>query len=533
MVMISPALKVRPRAVNVPLASSIWISPAPETQARPHAARHDRRVAGHAAARRDDAARRVHAVDVFRAGLLAHQDHRLAETRHPFGLVGVEDDLAGRRAGRGRQARSDHGAGGIRVQRRVQQLVQGRRLDPADGLFLRDHALGGQIDRHLQGRLGRALAVAGLQHPQTALFDREFDVLHVAVVAFQRVHHLDELAEHFRHGLFHRGSGFAHLLAADFGQGLGRADARDHVFPLRVDQELAVQARLAGRGIAGEGHAGRRRLAHVSEHHRLDADGRAPAFGDVVHAAIEFGPVVHPAGEDGADGAPQLVLGVLREGVAQFALDHGLVVHDHLLPVLGGQVGVDGDAQTIFVLIQHLFEIVMAEAQHDVRIHGDEAAIAVEGETAVARQLGQALDRLVVQTQVQHRIHHARHRRPRTRTDRDQQRILDIAERLADDPFHLLQRRLNLRLQIGRVGFAIGVIVGADLGGDGEARRHRQAQRRHLRQIGALAAQKVLHRRIAVGGASAEAVHPLGHLVVPELCRIVRRVRPARTCSMI
>ena len=35
MVMISPALKVRPRAVKVPAFSSIWISPAPETQGRP------------------------------------------------------------------------------------------------------------------------------------------------------------------------------------------------------------------------------------------------------------------------------------------------------------------------------------------------------------------------------------------------------------------------------------------------------------------------------------------------------------------
>ena len=482
-----------------------------------HAARHDGGVAGHAAAGGDDAARRMHAVNIFGAGFLAHQDDRFAQTRHALGLVGVEDDLAGRGAGRGRQAGGDHGARRIGVQRRVQQLVQRRRLDPADGLFLRDHAFGGEVHGDLQRRLGGALAVAGLQHPQTALFDRELDVLHVAVVAFQLADDVDELGEHLGHGLFHRGGGLAHLLAADLGQGLRGADAGDHVFALGVDQELAVQARLAGRGVAGEGHAGRRRLAHIAEHHRLDVDGRAPAFGNVVHTAIEFRPVVHPAFEHGAHGAPQLVLGILREGMTQFALDHGLVVGDHLLPVGGGQVGVDGDAQAILVLVQHLFEVVVAEAQHDVGIHGDEAAIAVEGEATVARQPGQALDRLVVQAQVQHRVHHARHRRARAGPHRHQQRVFDIAEGLADHALDLGQGGLDLGVQIGRIGLVVGVIVGANLGGDGEARGNRQTQRRHFRQIGALAAEKVLHRRVAVGGASAEAVHPLSHHAVPEL----------------
>ena len=81
-----------------------------------------------------------------------------------------------------------------------------------------------------------------------------------------------------------------------------------------------------------------RRLAHVAEHHRLDVDRGAPALGDVVHAPIELGPVVHPAGEHRADGAPELVLGVLRERLAEFALDGGLVVADHLDPVLRRQL---------------------------------------------------------------------------------------------------------------------------------------------------------------------------------------------------
>ena len=73
--------------------------------ARPaHAARDHGGVAGHAAARGEDAGRRVHAVDVLGAGLDAHQDHLAALALQRLGLVGVEHDLARRGAGRGRQA---------------------------------------------------------------------------------------------------------------------------------------------------------------------------------------------------------------------------------------------------------------------------------------------------------------------------------------------------------------------------------------------------------------------------------------------
>ncbi len=69
-----------------------------------HAARHDGGVRGHAAARSQHRLGRDHAVEVFGRGLDAHQDHLLAGLGQLLGLVGVEDDLAAGRAGRGRQA---------------------------------------------------------------------------------------------------------------------------------------------------------------------------------------------------------------------------------------------------------------------------------------------------------------------------------------------------------------------------------------------------------------------------------------------
>ena len=79
------------------------------------------------------------------------------------------------------------------------------------------------------------------------------------------------------------------------------------------------------------------------------------------------------------------------------------------------------------------------------------------------------------------------------------------ADRLAD----LGERRLDLLLEAVRQLAAVGVVGGADLGGDGEARRHRQAEARHLGEVGALAAQQVLHVGRAVGLAGAEQVDAL------------------------
>ena len=139
--------------------------------------------------------------------------------------------------------------------------------------------------------------------------------------------------------------------------------------------------------------------------------------------------------------------------------------------------------------------MMMLDAEHHVGIHGDEAPVAVVGEAPVAGFLRQRLDGHVVEAEIEHGIHHARHRRARAGAHRDQQRIFAVAEFLAGDAADLGERGLDLRLQILRIGFAVVVEIGADLGGDGEAGRHRQAEMRHLGKARALAAEQIAHRR--------------------------------------
>ena len=452
----------------------------------------------------------MHAVDVLGARLDAHQDDLAAVLLRALRLVRAEHDRARRGAGRCRQAGRDDLALRLRIDRRMQQLVEGCRIDASDRLRFRDQPLACEVDRDAQRRLAGALAVAGLQHPELAGLDRELHVLHVAVVALEDAVDAHELAVRLGHRAFHRRlrrfRGKPRLL----GDVLRRADAGDDVLALGVDQELAVELLLAGRGIAGEGDAGRRGLAPVAEHHRLHVDGGAPARRDRVQLAVLLRPRVHPRAEHGADRAPELLVRILREGLAQLLLDDRMVTPDQRLPVVGREVGVERVALALLVLLERVLEMVVADAEDDVRIHRDEAPVAVIGEAAV-RGRRDRLDRLVVEAEVQHRVHHARHRGAGARAHRDEERVPGVAEGLAGDLADMSEGSCDLLLQLRRIGAAVVVIVGADLGRDGEAGRHRQAEIGHLGEVRALAAEELAHRRFALGLAVAEGVDPLRH----------------------
>ena len=473
-------------------------------------------MAGHAAARGQDALGRVHAVNVFRRSLDPDEDHGFTSRRRALGGIGVEHHLARGRTRRGGKPLGQHIALGIGIERWVEQLVERRRIDPRDRLLAGDQALIRHVDRDLQRRLGGALARARLEHPELGLFDRELDVLHVAVMRLELVENGGELGIDLGHGLFHRGGLGVRFLARGLGQILRRADARDHVLALRVDQELAIIGAVALGRIAREGHARRRGVAHIAEDHRLYVDGGAPVGGNVVQATIDLGALRLPRPEHGTDRAPELVVHVLRKGLAPLLLDQTLIGGDQRLPILGRHLRIKGEAVILLGDLQRFLERAVIQLEDDIGIHLDEAAIAVPGKTLVARLLGQPLDGGVVEAEVQHRVHHARHRHPRARADRDQQRVFRVAEAL-------FRHRLDMRDAVGhlvaqflRKLLAILVIAGAHRGRDGEARRHRQPDRGHLGQVRALAPEQVLVPLAAVRNAAAEAVH-IGHRFDPLL----------------
>ena len=80
-----------------------------------------------------------------------------------------------------------------------------------------------------------------------------------------------------------------------------------------------------------------------------------------------------------------------------------------LFEVGGGNFGIGLDAGSLFIFVQDMLEVFGVGIQHDFAEHLDEAAIGVIGEAFVTGQRDQALHGLVVDTEVQHGIHHAGH----------------------------------------------------------------------------------------------------------------------------
>src|SRR6266581_4506130 len=199
---------------------------------------------------------------------------------------------------------------------------------------------------------------------------------------------------------------------------------------------------------------------------------------------------------------------ILREIMAGFARHRFLVAADQIDPVVAGQVGVQRIALAVLEGIENVLEVMMLEAKHHVRVHRDEAAVAVIGETAIAGHFGQGFDRLVVETEIEHGIHHARHRGAAAGTHRNQQRIFGIAERLAGQPADMFQRLFDLRLQFLWVRFFVRVKIRADRSRNREAGRYRQPEIGHLGEIGALAAQQIAQFCFAFRLAVAEREYP-------------------------
>ena len=363
----------------------------------------------------------------------------------------------------------------------MQQLVELTRIHPQQRRRAIDHALLHHVPRDPHCRGGGALAGPGLQDVERASLDRELDVLHVAVVLLEPVHLLAQLPVGIGHQRVH------------LGQRLGRADASHDVLALRVHQELAVSLTLPGGRVAGETDAGGRVVAHVAEHHLHDVHGGAQVVGDVVLAAVGAGPRRVPRGEHRVDRPLQLRSGILRELLAGLLPEDLQELAHQRAQVVGRQVDVGVRAASHLHPPQRVLEQVGVDARHHVPEHLHEPSVGVVCEPLVAAGLGQPLHRLVVDAQVQDRVHHARHRDHGARPHRHQQRVVARTQPLADALLERRQVRAQLCVQAVRVAALVRQVGQARLGGDREAVRHRQADRGHLGKVGALAAEQPAH----------------------------------------
>ena len=273
---------------------------------------------------------------------------------------------------------------------------------------------------------------------------------------------------------------------------LGHADAGHDVLALRVLQEVAVRQALARRRVARERDTRARVVALVAEHHRLHVDRRAEVVGDALEAAVVAGPLAVPRLEHGLDRVPELLLGIGRELDAVLGPDDALERLDQSGEILGRELGLDADAPLVDEIVQRLLEQVARHVQDDLGEHLHEAAVRVVREALVLCLARQALHRLVVQAEVQHRVHHPGHRERRARAHGHEQRVLRVAEPLRRLLLERFARGGDLVHQpFGQAVDELHVVV-ARVGRDREAGRDRQPEVRHLGEVGALAAQEEL-----------------------------------------
>ena len=206
----------------------------------------------------------------------------------------------------------------------------------------------------------------------------------------------------------------------------------------------------------------------------------------------------------------------LRKNAAAF-LKHNLFVGiDEGFEMITGQPGVIEHATAKLQLFEGILKQAVIDLHHHIGIHLDEAAVAVIGKAFVIGPSGKSGDGGVVQAEIQDRVHHSRHRGTRAGPHRDQKRVFRIGKPgpgFGLDPGNGIRHLTGERI---RIGAAIVVILGADLGGDGKARWHREPDTAHLGEVRALAAKKIAHTGIAISAFGTKAVDPFCRRVVHD-----------------
>ncbi len=190
-------------------------------------------------------------------------------------------------------------------------------------------------------------------------------------------------------------------------------------------------------------------------------------------------------------------------GVPGGLLVDPLVALDHELQVRRGQIDVVLDAALVAQLGEGVLEPVRVDALDDLAVHLDQPPVGVVGEPRVAGGGSQPQDRLVVQAEIEDRVHHPRHRDRGARPDRDEQRVRRIAERGARDALEPLDVLRDLVLEPGGQLAAVRHVRAARVGRDREPCGHGHTEVRHLRQPEALAAEQFP----ATGSRLVEGVH--------------------------
>ena len=464
----------------------------------------------------------MHAVDIFWARLRANEQDALAVARAFDCFFRGKREFAcdSSRACTESSGERDHAFFVLRVKVRQQKFRQLARGNTAQRRLHVDKTFLHHLDSDAYCCVRSSLASACLQHEEFAVFNGELNVLHLLVVLLKLGADLHEMRESLREFNFH------------LRDRLGRSNTCNHIFALRVYEEVAVEHILASGVVARERNASTGICSHVAVRHRLHIDRGAVESGDAFDAAILDRLVTVPRTEHRLDREFKLQHRVLREGSADFRLVDLLVCSNELDESFGGHIGVFLHAVLRLDRTERVFKLVLSHIHHDLAEHVNESAVRVVRKARISRAFRESFHSFIGEAEIQHRVHHARHRHRCTRTNRDEQRVRDRTELLAE---FLLEHRDVLAHIIHQAlrEFPAAVVIGcASIRGDGEARRNRKTDRHHVRKIRALATEEQLLPHMTFALRFTEVVNHLRALCRCLLCALLHALRHQGACHL-
>ena len=437
---------------------------------QPEATCDHRGVARHAAADRQDAAGGVHAADVFRARLDADKDRRLVLGGGGLRRLGSEDDAAGGGAGAGGHPGAEDVACRRGVDLRVQVLDQASRLDAEQRLGTADRAGVGEVDGDADRGAGVAADRQRVEDRDLAVVDHEVEPDRVAEAGGGGGSRFGQSGEGARANLLERrrvGAGGGTLGPRERTE-VAAAGRRGS---LGIRPEAAGQGRFAGalgdelqraRAVDSGADGDRQRL-----HDEADAGVGRGALGLAQDARRGRGPAAgHRPG-----GGLELLGGVLRPGAAglrrEVLADRGEErAERRLLEARGG-------AEVAAHQRLYLLGVEAVDSDAEARDAAD-----VEAQRRGGADLrDHPLERDVAGAEVEHGARAA----PGA--------VLGAAAQREEPVSGEAGRQVGHRTAGGQRGDAVE--------GEGDPRRHRQAERGEPREIGRPAAVDLGAHRLA------------------------------------
>ena len=327
----------------------------------------------------------------------------------------------------------------------MQQFVQFFRFGAHNCGFFVNQAFLQHIHCNLNHSRAGAFAVSCLQEPEFSVLNCKLEVLHIFVMLFEFILNFIKLFVNFRHIFFERRIFFASFFFGNtlrfrpfnrtfFRNLLRRSDTGYNVLALRVNQIFAVENIFAGCRVARKCNAGCGIVAHVAEYHCLHVYRGSPMRGNVVHLAIENCAFVVPTVKHSHNRSPKLLPRVCRKILLGSFFNYFFEPFYKLLQIFNRKFGVLFDSFFGFQFVDNFFERVVVffvfrfHSHNHVAVHLDKSAVGIPSETRIICFFCEPFNNLVVQSQIQNRVHHSRHRCRRAGTNRNQKRIFSVAE---------------------------------------------------------------------------------------------------------